>query len=171
MYQRRESNPHIRGYTILSRARLPVPPLWLFTTFINSPLCAPAHRSVSRRRVHQFRHFGFSLHLFNSPHCAPAHRSVSRRRVYQFRHFGYRDALFCCYMLPFFSRRSHGSLPICVNRRDRWEPRQRAANMTKVYFFYNRDLLLPVIGLFKWIFYDRIPTFRATNLIHENFKT
>lgn len=29
MYQRRESNPHIRGYTILSRARLPVPPLWL----------------------------------------------------------------------------------------------------------------------------------------------
>ena len=29
LYQRRESNPHIRGYTILSRARLPVPPLWL----------------------------------------------------------------------------------------------------------------------------------------------
>jgi hypothetical protein len=28
-YQRRESNPHIRRYTILSRARLPVPPLWL----------------------------------------------------------------------------------------------------------------------------------------------
>jgi site-specific DNA recombinase len=28
-YQRWESNPHIRRYTILSRARLPVPPLWL----------------------------------------------------------------------------------------------------------------------------------------------
>ena len=29
LYQRRESNPHTRRYTILSRARLPVPPLWL----------------------------------------------------------------------------------------------------------------------------------------------
>ena len=36
-YQRRESNPHIRGYTILSRARLPVPPLWLvFARALNS---------------------------------------------------------------------------------------------------------------------------------------
>ena len=25
--RRRESNPHTRGYTILSRARLPIPPL------------------------------------------------------------------------------------------------------------------------------------------------
>jgi hypothetical protein len=32
LYQRRESNPHIRRYTILSRARLPVPPLWQITT-------------------------------------------------------------------------------------------------------------------------------------------
>jgi len=28
-YQRRESNPHIFRYTSLSRARLPIPPLWL----------------------------------------------------------------------------------------------------------------------------------------------
>ena len=27
-YQRRESNPHSRRNTILSRARLPIPPLW-----------------------------------------------------------------------------------------------------------------------------------------------
>lgn len=30
LYQRWESNPHVRGHTILSRARLPVPPLWHF---------------------------------------------------------------------------------------------------------------------------------------------
>ena len=28
-YQRWESNPHTLRYTILSRARLPIPPLWL----------------------------------------------------------------------------------------------------------------------------------------------
>ncbi len=69
LYQRRESNPHIRGYTILSRARLPVPPLWPLTNITPIHHCAPARRSVSRRRVYQFRHFGY-LMLFSAAICS-----------------------------------------------------------------------------------------------------
>ena len=59
LYQRRESNPHIRGYTILSRARLPVPPLWLFYLMHNFKTCVRLPTVVfNEGRYYQVRHFG-----------------------------------------------------------------------------------------------------------------